>query len=57
MHTGAGPQFIGFRAQCHEGEDDMTAHEKKYLQFKVQTNTTHDTILLERVAQLASHIF
>jgi hypothetical protein len=54
VHTGVWPQFIGCRAQCHDGEDDMAAHEQKYLRFKVQTNTTHDIILFERVAQLAS---
>jgi hypothetical protein len=54
MHTGVWPQFIGCRVQCHDGEDDMAAHEQKYLRFKVQTNTTRDIILFERVAQLAS---
>jgi hypothetical protein len=54
VHKGEVPQFIGYRAQCHDGEDDMSAHEQKYLQFKVQTNTTHDIILFERVAQLTS---
>jgi hypothetical protein len=42
MHTGVWPQFIGCRVQCHDGEDDMAAHEQKYLRFKVQTNTTRD---------------
>jgi hypothetical protein len=34
-----GLNLLAAGAQCHDGEDDMTAHEQKYLRFKVQTNT------------------